>query len=211
MKTRRPDQAEAQQVFRAPSPRAMSYGTYIAGQAHIDTTDQVAAEMEAKWGCGRLRLLVTAELAEKFDRQRYLWNQAIWHGDLEAVRTQSTRMIAAWRKLDQVAAAAGQQPLSPKVWEMTLADGTVMALVQNNTDAHAVVAQGRQVAVYSLDEIARMLEDYRRVTEAKLTWPGATVTAIRRPGSDPLDAVMDTERGLDELMDDDMPSFGGSG
>jgi hypothetical protein len=76
---------------------ATSPGTYITAQSYIDGADQVAVEAERKWGAGRLRLLVSAELREKFDRQRYLYNQAIWHGDLEAVRREAQRMATAWR------------------------------------------------------------------------------------------------------------------
>jgi hypothetical protein len=190
--------------------RDNSHGTYIAAQASIDVADQVATEMELKWGCGRLRLLVQAELTERFDRQRYLFNQSVWHGDLEMVRREATRMCAAWRKLDQAATAACAKPLSPQVWELTLGDGTVAAIVPDNAHAHAVIAQGRKLAVYTLDEIGRMLDDYRAVTSAKLTFPGAEVTAVRRPTGDPLDAIVDTHPHLDAPMDDDMPVFGGA-
>jgi hypothetical protein len=193
--------------------RDNSHGTTIAAQASIDTADQVATQMELKWGCGRLRLLVTADLTERFDRQRYLWNQAIWHGDLEMVRREATRMIVAWRKLDQAATESGAAPLAPTVWEITLADGTVAAIVPDNIQAHAVVAQGRRVAVYSLDEIGRMLDDYRAVSAAKLTFPGASVEAVRRPAndSDPLNAIVDTHHHLDApLPDDPIPSFTGA-
>src|ERR1700761_9713547 len=102
---------------------ARTNGTYIAGRAHIDGADETACEMEAKWGADRLRLLVSPELREKFDRQRYLLNQAIWHGDLEQVRRESGRMVSAWLALDRAATTAGQQPLSPQVWEVPLEDG----------------------------------------------------------------------------------------
>jgi hypothetical protein len=192
--------------------RDNSHGTYIAAQASIDTADQVATQMELKWGCGRLRLLVSAELCERFDRQRYLFNQGVWHGDLEMVRREASRMIAAWRKLDQAATEMGAAPLSPTVWEITLKDGTVAAIVPDNQQAHAVVAQGRRVAVYSLAEIGRMLEDYRAVSAAKLTFPGASVEAIRRPANDidPLNAIVDTKPHLDAPMDDPIPSFSGA-
>jgi hypothetical protein len=190
--------------------RDNSHGTYIAAQASIDVADQVATEMELKWGCGRLRLLVPAELTERFDRQRYLFNQSVWHGDLEMVRREATRMCAAWRKLDQAATEVGAKPLSPQVWELTLADGTVAAIVPDNAHAHAVTAQGRKLAVYTLDEIGRMLDDYRAVSAAKLTFPGAEVTAVRRSVGDPLDAIVDTHPHLDAPMDDAVPSFGGA-
>ena len=126
---------------------ARSNGTYIAGRAYLDEADQTACEMEAKWGADRLRLLVGPELREKFDRQRYLLNQAIWHGELEDVRRESMRMVKAWLALNAAAEAAGKLPISPHVWEVALGDGSVAAIVPDNDHAHAVVAEGRQVAV----------------------------------------------------------------
>ena len=38
-------------------------------QAVVEGLDQVAAEMERKWGVGRLRLLVSDPLRAKFDQQ----------------------------------------------------------------------------------------------------------------------------------------------
>jgi hypothetical protein len=177
---------------------ARSPGTYIAGRAYLDGADETASEMEAKWGCDRLRLLVDPVLREKFDRQRYLLNQAIWHGELEAVRRESGRMVAAWQALDRAATTAGKQPLSPTVWEIALDDGTVAAIVQNDADAHAVVGEGRAVSVFTLEEIGRLLSNYPDIAKAKLVFPGATITAVRRSVEDPLKAVRDT----DELLDD---------
>ena len=186
---------------------ARTPGTLLVGQGAIDGADQVAVEAEAKWGAGRLRLLVSPELREKFDRQRYLFNQAIWHGDLEQVRVQSARMASAWRALDGAAEALGAQTLSPEVWETRLEDGTVAAIVRSPEDARAVARDGRKLAVYSLEEIARILSHHSAVTAAKLTFPGATVEAVRRP-HDPLDDIRDTLGGLDDPLDDPIPSFG---
>jgi hypothetical protein len=194
--------SSAQSVF---APRAMmasekswarSHGTYISGRAYVDGADETAAEMEAKWGCGRLRLLVGPELREKFDRQRYLFNQAVWHGDLEDVRRESGRMVNAWQALDRAAEAAGRAKLSPLAWETTLEDGTVIAIVRDDSDAHAVVGDGRQVAVYTIEEIGRLVAD---TSKAKLVFPGATVTAVRRSVEDPLDGIHDTKLPIDEI------------
>ncbi len=179
---------------------ARSHGTYIAGRAYLDGADETASEMEAKWGCDRLRLLVTPELREKFDRQRYLLNQAMWHGELEEVKRESGRMVAAYMALDRAAEAAGAAPLSPVVWETTLADGTVAAIVADAAQAHAVVAEGRKVAVYTLEEIGRLLSNYSETVTAKLVFPGATVTAVRRSVEDPLKAIHDTKEPLDDQI-----------
>lgn len=177
---------------------ARSNGTYIAGRAYLDEADQTAAEMERKWGCDRLRLLVGTELREKFDRQRYLLNQAIWHGELEAVRRESMRMVNAWLTLSAAATAAGRQPLAAEVWEIALEDGTVAAIVPDLIHAKAVNADGRQVAVYTLDEIARFLSVYKNVARAKLTFPGAEVVAVRKTIDDPLNAIADSDAPLDD-------------
>jgi len=176
---------------------ARSNGTYISGRAYIDGADETACEMEAKWGADRLRLLVSPELREKFDRQRYLFNQAIWHGDLEAVRRESGRMVNAWLALDAAATAAGKVGLSPKVWEIA-DEGRVIAIVPTDHDAAAVNADGREVVVYTLEEIGRLLRAYPDIAVAKQVFPGATVSEIRKSVEDPLNAIPDTKDDLND-------------
>jgi hypothetical protein len=178
---------------------ARTNGTYISGRAYIDGADETACEMEAKWGADRLRLLVSPDLREKFDRQRYLFNQAIWHGELEDVRTQSARMVNAWLALDRSATEAGKEPLAPAVWEVAMSDGRVAAIVRTDHDAAAVRADGREVAVYTLEEVGRFLAAYPDVAVAKQVFPGATVTEIRKTVEDPLRAIADT---ADDLNDE---------
>jgi hypothetical protein len=192
---------------------ARANGTYISGRAYLDGADETAAEMEAKWGADRLRLLVSPELREKFDRQRYLLNQAIWHGDLEQVRHEANRMTTAWLALDKAATAAGKQPLHPQVWEVAVTDpgmpddptnaAYVVAIVPDDASARHVIADGRKVTVYTLDEIGRILAAYPDLAKVKDTFPGgATITAVRRSVDDPLDAIHDTKAGLDDPVED---------
>ena len=199
---------------------ARTHGTYIAGRAYLDGADETAAEMETKWGVDRLRLLVSPELREKFDRQRYLLNQAIWHGELEEVRREAGRMVKAWSALDAAATAADKRPLDAAVWEIALGDGSVAAIVPDDARAAMVNSEGRQVAsdfvgsdthilgrqvaVYTLEEIGRLLSAYPDIAKAKLVFPGAEVTQIRRSVDDPLDAIWDSKEGLD----DPIPDFG---
>jgi len=200
MAKRKPTAAEFPPVTN-PNGWDASHGTYIAGRAHLDGVDALAAEMEAKWGCGRLRLLVSPELREKFDRQRYLLNAAITHGDLEAVRRESARMTFAWRRLDLVATETGNKPLDPEVWELTLDDGSVAAIVKDNAAAHKVAASGRKVAVYTLAEIGHLFGMTTMVSVAKMAWPGATVEAVRKSVTDPLNAIRHAGS-FDDPLDD---------
>ena len=180
------------------TPWSKTPGMEIAGRAYIDEADLTAVEMERKWGAGRLRLLVGPELREKYDRQRYLFNQAIWHGDLESVRRESQRMVKAWLALDKHAEAAGMGKLDPKVWEVALEDGTVAAIVPDYAHAAAVQADGRKVAVYTLDEVARLLTAFPALARAKQTWPGATVTRVNQTTGDALDGIVDSDAPLDD-------------
>jgi hypothetical protein len=192
----------------SPKSWSNSYGTYLSGQAAIDGADHTAITMEQKWGAGRLRLLVDVSLRERFDKQRFLYNSAVWHGDLAEVQNEARRMTAAWMALDRAAEAAGEVRLHPLVWEVALADGTVVALAKDGAGVHAVGTQsGRRMVVYTLDEIATMLANYREVVTVKEAFPGSTVEAIRRTIGDPLDGIRDGRR-LEDTLDDDLPSFG---
>ena len=70
-----------------------------------------------------------------------------------------------------------------------------------------MVADGRRVTVYTLAELAIMLEQYQEVTKVKVTFPGAEVTAIRRDIPDPLNGIRDGVS-LDETLNDAVPLFG---
>jgi hypothetical protein len=83
-----------------------------------------------------------------------------------------------------------------------------VALAKDGAGVHAVGTQsGRRMVVYTLDEIATMLANYREVVTVKEAFPGSTVEAIRRTIGDPLDGIRDGRR-LEDTLDDDLPSFG---
>lgn len=183
-------------------------GMYIAGAAEIDPVDYLTSQMEGKWGCGRLRLLVSTSLREKFDRQRYLFNQAIWYGDLEAVRAQARRMMAAWTALDRAAEINHSLPLPDNHLECAMDDGTVVVIVPTAADWNESAAAGRQIVVYTLDELARMLSHYREVTRAKQALPGILVERVSRTIDDPLNALPTSRPGLDDPLPDFASPFG---
>jgi hypothetical protein len=176
-----------------------SHGKYLAGQAEIDEVDLLAIEAAKRWGTGRLRLLVNTEWRLKFDRQSFLFNQAMWHGTLEDVIRESRKMCAAWRKLTALAEEAGAAPLNPKVWEVDLPDGTVAVIVHDDEATEAVDRLGRGVQVYTLGEIAKLIHGFPSLVKAKYEFPGATVEAVRRKIGNPLDGIADLTLPLDEL------------
>ena len=177
---------------------ADTHGQYLAGRAHADGADAEAIRCEEKWGRDRLRLLVSADMRERFDRQRFKFNQALWHGDLEDLRRESSRMVAAWKALDKAAEAAGAAPLPRDVWELTLSDGTVVAIVPDNARGCAETATGRKLQVYTLEEIGRLLEAFPTISKIKEAWPGAAVTRTKVEVYDPLEAIGDSKDPLDD-------------
>jgi len=179
------------------------HGTYLTGRSYIDGAEALAIEMEKKWGADRLRLLVSQELREKFDRQRYLFRQAIEFGPLEAVRRESERMRTAYFTLDGAAKAAGASPIDAEIMEFALDGGTVLAIVGEPDEARRAFARsdGRKMIVYTLEEVAKILSDFASVNAAKRVWPGATVTKVRRHVPDPLDVIAHPT-GLDDPLDD---------
>jgi hypothetical protein len=184
----------------APDLWTATPDSYLAGMAAIDGADHVALDMERKWGVGRLRLLVDAATREKFDKARWRYGEAMRAGSLEDVQREAGNMLKATQALDRLAEAAGALPLDPvRVWEVGLKDGTVAVLCRTMEDTHRVVADGRLGVVYALDEIGKLIDHYREVVAAKIVWPGATVTAVRRP-VDPLPAITQHDDTVEDLF-----------
>jgi len=203
-----------------PIPWMATPGMYIAGRSALDEADALEVELELKWGRDRLRLLVSTELREKFDRQRYLTSQARWEGDLEDVRREAQRMVKAWKALDKAAEAAGAEVLDPAIWEVCLADGTVATIVREPQLANRILAEGRRINVYTLEEIATMISAFPEVVKAKEVFPGAEVTKTKTRVPDPLEtplgvaseegifepsAPIDGVQGFNERVGDEIP------
>lgn len=181
-----------------PIPWMATPGMYIAGRAALDEADALEVEMELKWGRDRLRLLVSTELREKFDRQRYLTSDARWSGGLEDVRREAGRMAKAWIALDKAATQAGAQILDPAIWEVCLDDGTVATIVREPQLVNRILAEGRKINVYTLEEIAHMISAFPEVAKVKQEFPGATVTRTKTQVTDPLQTPLgsSTEEGI---------------
>lgn len=167
----------------------------ITAEHMVAPVDAEARRMAMKWGEDRLPDLVSADLAERFGRQREKLERALAAADHDALRVEAPRMLRAYAALDAAAEEAGAQPLIPEVWEM-IVDGGVIAIIRDSA-AWAIYAQQRPDAkIYTLDEIARILStDFLRVvTKAKSELPGATITAARP--QTPIGKLIDDEIGF---------------
>lgn len=151
-------------------------------QIAIEALDEVARQMELKWGVGRLPSLVAAfdpELAQRFWSQLGKLNAACATGALEEQEVHATRMRAAWIRLSREAEAAGCEPIKPKRIEGRLQDGRLLVVVDGPEAAWAVANDDRAAVVWSIEEICRVLWQFEMVNDAKITFPGAKVEQVR--------------------------------
>ena len=96
-------------------------------------------------------------------------------------------MVKAWQALDKAATQRGADGLPPACWEVTLDNGTVAVIVRDDEAASLVVEDGRRKAVWTVEEIGRILSARAdAVNTAKVIFAGATVRKVRTP-RDPLD------------------------
>ena len=159
-----------------PRPAPIGASSPDARDAITATTlgvDQCWRDYEAKWGVGRLPLLVTDATRASMRRGMDAWNAAITAGDVAAVQTIGPKIKAALAFMDAEAVAGGNAPLSPVVWEVRRDDGSVIAITRTGAEASAVLREGRDIEVWTLEEIARVLP--RLIGDIKRHFPGATV------------------------------------
>lgn len=154
-------------------------------QAIHATVEAARAEAEIVWGAERLPLLVPETMRAAYGRQRlklYAALEEAWNADvltrdqLAAVEEHAGGMVRAYAKLVETAVEAGHRPLSVDAWETTLRDGTVVAVCRTNDEAAKVVHEGRYMVVYTLTEVANLIEVLPdALAMAKTVWPGAKV------------------------------------
>lgn len=174
-------------------------------QIAVERLDEVAHAMERKWGVGRLPRLVDVDLAEKFWRQVEKLNGEILEeatAGFANVEREAGRMVNAWMALDRAAEAAGADRASARYLTARMSDGRLMAVCASYEGIEDVVREWRQhnkgmaAAVWTIDEVARVLEGFDLVNRTKHLFDGATVQEVR---VDP-ERLVNWKRG-DELPD----------
>ena len=154
--------------------------------------DETRREYERRWGMGRLEAMASDELRAKFLRQGVRYTEAAteaWASpmltidQLAAVEKHAAAMKRAWQALEDAASEAGYRPQPPTVWEVRMADGRVAALVQDDADASLASQDcpGRWAAVWTLTEVAHVIQSADFVSQIKGIWPEAKVQEPRRP------------------------------
>lgn len=170
-------------------------------QLAIERLDEVASRMERKWGVGRLPRLVAVDLAQRFYSQLGKLNAAIADeatgGSVANVEFEAGRMVNAWMALDAAAEAAGADPASGRYLTARLSDGRSLVVSVDLEGMGHFLRQNpdRSAAVWTMDEIARVLEGFDLVNRTKHLFEGAVVEEVR------VKPEVNWKRG-DELPDD---------
>lgn len=144
---------------------------------YLEMLDQVSIRYEAIWGIGKLPALSGADIHTKWIKQQEKLDAAIESGTLDEVRDIVQGSVRAYEIMDASARKLGHKPMDADCWEVRHPEtGTLYRIYKSNTETFAPQSDG--AIVYSLVEIARILEAHQLVNVVKDHFPGVVVTKI---------------------------------
>lgn len=153
--------------------------------------DRAVRETEVRWGIDRLPEIVSPESAAKWGSAVGKLNAALDSGDVQEVMARVGVCLRGLAALDAEATAAGHKPIKAEAWEIEV-DGVTCAILRDDAAWPAFAAERPGVRVYSLREVSNALAAYGGMVAAvKEAFPGARVTAIRKPT--PLETELNDE------------------
>jgi hypothetical protein len=158
-------------------------------QAAVWDFDRDICEAEKTWGVDRLPYLVSDTTRERWWRAVAALNDAIEAQDDEKVRSMVDNLRRGIARLIEEATAAGQKPLEPETWETPLPGGRVLRIVRTWPEHAAPVDKRPGVVTWSIEEVARVLDNLPALNAVKDTFPGAAVAAVRPSKEDPNDEL----------------------
>ena len=153
-------------------------------QIALEALDEVAARMERHWGVDRLPKLVPVALAEKFWRQKEKLDAEITEeatAGFANVEREAQRMTNAWMALNAAAEAAGADPASAKFLTARMSDGRSLVICSDLDGMGHWLRQNPDsaAAVWTMEEVVRVLEGFDLVNRTKHLFDGAVVQEVR--------------------------------
>jgi hypothetical protein len=144
---------------------------------HMSRLDGVQVEYESRWGVGKLPTLISPELKEKWDRQIDKLFKAKDENRINDVIGLVDGCIRAYAIMEAEALARGHKFHDAEMWDVKHPDsGKVYRIVKNNYDAGISLNDG--ALVYTLQEVARILESTQSIDAVKSVFPDAKVVKI---------------------------------
>jgi hypothetical protein len=136
--------------------------------------DNIAAAMERRWGVDRLPLMVSPATRERFDHFKAKLDTAIQQNHPQADIDAAAAIVArGWQAMDKEATERGAFPLPPACYEVDLtAEGRgIVAIAPDDHAAHGLLLaashERRQIEVWTLAEVGRLLRDHHMAGAAK--------------------------------------------
>ena len=153
--------------------------------------DRAARAMDAAWGQDRLPELVSTATAEKYGSAMAKLNAAMEGNDPAETAARAAVCARGMDAMNAEAITLGHKPTPPDAWRIEV-DGQPCAVIRETGDWTALAESLPGVRLYSLREVALALAAYgQTVTATKDAFPGAQVTAVRKPS--PLAQFLDDE------------------
>lgn len=146
--------------------------------------DAVAADIERRWGSGRIETLVSPATGARFEAARAKLDVALHNQDADEVVRRATVMMRGWDAIEKEAIEKGHKPAPPEMWCATAPTENgekelQIVIVKDNCDA---TLADTEVPVYNITEIARIVRAWRSqadVHAVKGLFKGAEVVKLR--------------------------------
>ena len=175
-------------VYARPDPLLNKEAYLDANARRIDavvqSVDEVAVQMEKKWGTGKLERYAPPQLAEGFELARMAFDTALESGVVDDIRQKGENLIKGYRFLDANVTKLGHEPADPEVWHISGDTGQHYAIC-HDADAVDLVKPVEGVIVMTLRELLRFYESHEAtknwVNHAKSVFPGSTVSSVKIP------------------------------
>ena len=150
--------------------------------AAVNSVDEVARNLEQKWGIGKLERLAPPKLAVAFARATDNFNAACEGDDMEYLIAKCENLIAGWKKLEATAKDNGHKPTDVDVWFAVAPPDQgdySFALVKHPADLASVSKEDAERA-YSMDEVIRIINAWetRMIKEVKEHFPQSQIINI---------------------------------
>ena len=147
-------------------------------QRYLTRLDQVRVEYESRWGVSKLPGLISEELRGKWERQCSKLDTAAQERRVNDVAELVEGSIRAYGAMEREALARGHKMHDAEMWDVEHPESKqVYRIVKNNYDAGISLKDG--VRVYTLVEVARILEKKDTINAVKDVFPDATVAKIQ--------------------------------
>lgn len=144
--------------------------------------DKAVIEMDKKWGVDRLPELVSVESAAKWGKAMAGLNEAIGKNDPDKTKFWVEVCLRGLAAMDAEAVSLGRPVSDPMIWEHEF-EGKVYGIIEDGREWPAAYAKRPGISIHTMREVAIALHEHRHglVNAIKQVFPGAEVTAVRRP------------------------------